>query len=225
MNLVRKREEELEGHDAFTIDIIGTPFYFTVRNSSLEFERFDCRYVIFHPSLNDHISPYVDPIDEQQFVGTPGWSGRSSFSRIEQLLAEWLDSDVKRYLGELHEPDLWAQITEQRQVLNLNNIDLKNKEFFNDQEKQKIKAALDDARILIIDNFHPSDDKLNSINEKLDYLSEAIDRLNKFDWKSVLITVIIDISIALSLDTEKGRQLYYLFKKVLDEIPKFLLGK
>ncbi len=228
LNLVTKREEELEGHDTFTIEIIGTPFYFTVRDSSLEFERFDCRYVMFRPFLNDHISPYVDPIDEQQFYGTEGWSGRSSFSRIEQLFAEWLTDDVKsyiRYVDEQREPDLWTKITEERQVLNLNNIDFNNKEFFNDQEKQQLRTALDNARILIIGNFHPSEDKLNIINRKLDYLSEAINRLNKFDWKSVMITVILDISIALSLDTEKGRQLFYLFKKVFDEIPKFFLSK
>ncbi len=228
LNRVRKREGELEGDDTFTIEIIGSPFYFTVRDSSLKFERFDCRYVIFDPFLNDRISPHVDPLEEQQFYGTAGWSGRSSFNRIEQLLTEWLNDDVKRYIryvDELHGPDLWTKITEERQVLNLNDIDFNNKEFFNDQEKQQVRAALDNAKILIINNFHPAEDKLNIINEKLDYLSEAINRLNKFDWKSVMITMIIDISIALSLDTEKGRQLYHLFKTVFNEIPKLFLGR
>jgi len=61
---------------------------------------------------------------------------------------------------------------------------------------------------------------MESIDDRLDYLTQAVDRLNKFDWKSLLISTIISISVALSFDTEKGKQLFNLFKQVFDVIPK-----
>jgi hypothetical protein len=80
--------------------------------------------------------------------------------------------------------------------------------------------ALRDVRLLIIDRFAPSTAEMESIDARLNYLTQAIERLNRFDWKSLLISSIMSISVALSFDTEKGRQLYKLFKQVFDIMPK-----
>lgn len=80
--------------------------------------------------------------------------------------------------------------------------------------------ALRDVRLLIVGRFSPAVPEMESIDDRLDYLTQAVDRLNKFDWKSLLISTIISISVALSFDTEKGKQLFNLFKQVFDVIPK-----
>ena len=56
------------------------------------------------------------------------------------------------------------------------------------------------------------------ISQKLDYLTEAIDRLNKFDWRAVAFSTIMTISATLSLDTEKGSLLIELFKQIFVKI-------
>jgi hypothetical protein len=54
------------------------------------------------------------------------------------------------------------------------------------------------------------------IEKRLLYLSDAVDRLNKTDWYGIAISTLIGISINLSLDTEKGRLLFKLFKQVVE---------
>jgi len=73
-------------------------------------------------------------------------------------------------------------------------------------------------RLLVVENYHPDTEQLILISERLKYLEAAVDRLNSFDWKGVTISTLLSIAITLSLDTERGRQLYILFKQALSDL-------
>jgi hypothetical protein len=208
LSLVRHKEEVINEYHAFTVEIINTPFWFMARNSSHDYEIFDCKYVQFNPSFS-----------ESGYMPEDGWC---SFIDIKNMFTNWLQSHVQEYFNDLTEPDFWLQLNSESKALDLGKIDFDDKELFNAEEKQQIKLALRDVRLLIIDRFSPSALELESINARLDYLSQAVDRLNKFDWKSLLLSTIMSISVALSFDTEKGKQLYTLFKHVFDVIPKLI---
>ena len=48
--------------------------------------------------------------------------------------------------------------------------------------------------------------------------------MNKYDWKSLAVTTLISISIALSLDSAKGQLLFILFKKVFSAVKMLVAG-
>jgi hypothetical protein len=82
--------------------------------------------------------------------------------------------------------------------------------------------AINELKLLIHKNMETSEEEQELVNNRLEYLIEAMNRLNKFDWKSVAISTIMSISIALSLDTSKGQMLFDLFKKVFSIIPMLM---
>jgi hypothetical protein len=67
---------------------------------------------------------------------------------------------------------------------------------------------------LIKQDFNPNQEQFKVINDRLEYLTNALDKHNKFDWKGIAIQTVISIGIALSLSPEKGQQLLMLFKHV-----------
>jgi len=207
LSQIKKTEDVISDHPAVIIEIIGTPLKFIVRHSVENYEWFDCNFTQFNSTFS-----------ATGFL--PDDTDYCSFIDVRNMFKTWLRSHVKEYFAELTTPDLWTQFASDSKMLNLSTIDFEDKDFFNTEEKQQIRLALRDVRLLIVDQFSPSAPELESIDARLDYLSQAVDRLNKFDWKSLLISTIMSISVALSFDTEKGRQLYTLFKQVFDVIPK-----
>jgi hypothetical protein len=47
---------------------------------------------------------------------------------------------------------------------------------------------------------------------RLDHLVDAVDHAVRWDWKALALSTFIEISIALTVDTEAGRELYKLFR-------------
>ncbi len=96
----------------------------------------------------------------------------------------------------------------------MNVINFEDKTLFSKDEKIQIKLAINELKFLIIQNFSPNNEEQIIIDNRLDYLIDSVERLNKFDWKSLVLSTIISISISLSLDSEKGRLLFELLRKV-----------
>src|ERR1700730_9725630 len=61
-------------------------------------------------------------------------------------------------------------------------------------------------------SFTRTPEQSEFINERLEYLSKAVDRLNRFYWNGVAISVVMSIAVNLSVDTERGRVLFNTFK-------------
>jgi hypothetical protein len=81
---------------------------------------------------------------------------------------------------------------------------------------------VEEFRLLIVKTFAPPANEMKVVNERLDYLKEAVDRLNRFDWRSVAMSTLIGISTALTLDTEKGRILFGLFQQAFSTVVHLL---
>ena len=107
----------------------------------------------------------------------------------------------------------------------INEIDFYNRKAFNIDERKQIIMSINDLKLLINNSLNTSTEEQSLVNERLDYLIEASDRLNKFDWKSLAISTLISISITLSLDTQKEQLLFELFKKVFSLIPTLTHGE
>ncbi|HUS72178.1 MAG TPA: hypothetical protein VMY06_03855 [Sedimentisphaerales bacterium] len=134
---------------------------------------------------------------------------------------EWL-KEVQQYVEESLEPDLWEQIQGQKKLVTATRIVDQDKLLFSEEQKAELRMAVGELRQLIASTFQPDSKQIELINERLDYLVESVDRLNRFDWKALALSMLVSISIALSLDTDKGQLLFTLFKKVFSGIAHLL---
>ena len=67
-----------------------------------------------------------------------------------------------------------------------------------------------------------NEEELAKINEKIDYLMESVKKLNKFDWKSVLLSSVIDIVSDLTLDPTGGKMVFDIVRRAFSSFPKLL---
>ena len=137
---------------------------------------------------------------------------------LEQLFVDWLHTHVDTYIADSLEPDLWQRMQLETPLVSGELLTENDYSIFTDEEKRQIKLSINEFKILVIDKFEPSTQQIELLEERLVYLTEAVDRLNRFDWRGVAISAIIAISVALSLDTESGRQLFDLFVKAFSSV-------
>jgi hypothetical protein len=178
----------------------------------ITFEPAELEFMVSHEPENPHWFWYsftrytgANPVVAGPFPD----SGSCQFDDVLSAFGNWLAGDVQTSIEEQLIPDLWAQLTET--AISPRGEDAE--ENFSSEQRQQIRAALKTFQVLVEETFDPSELQGELITEHLDYLSEAVDRLNRFDWKSVAISTLVTISVALSLDTERGRQLYGLFQQ------------
>jgi hypothetical protein len=97
---------------------------------------------------------------------------------------------------------------------------------FTSNEKEQIREVLEEFKKSVIELFsgeiEPIKDGIRNMEEKIDYLCNAVDRLNRFDWKGVARSTAIGIATNLTVDTEMGRQIFMLFQQAFQSIPKLL---
>lgn len=134
------------------------------------------------------------------------------------VFSNWLNDVVKPYLEELNTPDLWKMFFETRTSTKMQLASIFDFQPFSEEEKIPIRFSLNEFRILVTRNFNPNQDELKIIKDRLDYLSYALDKHNKFDWKGIAINTAISIGIALSLSPKRGRILLQLFAQIFSNI-------
>jgi len=91
-------------------------------------------------------------------------------------------------------------------------------DFFSSEEKVHIRSLIDGLSKEIVEALQPTTDELKTINTRLEYLSDSVDRLNKFDWRGAAFATVAAIVTALALDAEKGVLLFNLFKQAFSEV-------
>jgi hypothetical protein len=114
----------------------------------------------------------------------------------------------------LLEPDLWEQMARGSRFLSSSPMGPDDNTFFGEAEKTELRQQIREFRLLVLETFVPSPEQAKIIDDRFDYMTTALDRLNKFDWRSVVINSVISISIALSLNNEQGHVLFNLFQQV-----------
>lgn len=200
-NLFITEEKELCNNNYFAICLRNSTILFAVCPWGDSFETFQCCYSQFR---------YGFPISLVQYAG--GWDD------LAVRFGEWLDTVVKPYLDDISTPNLW-QILEKDHSRTKSELGIpEDFEPFSDEEKIQIRLSIKDFRLLIVNKFNPSKEELESIDARLKYLSDAIDKHNKFDWKGIAISTAISITVALSMNPEQANQLFQLFKEVFSKV-------
>ncbi|MEX8547438.1 MAG: hypothetical protein V5804_07535 [Mucilaginibacter sp.] len=182
-----------------------TGLKFNIRISDDSFDLFNYRTIIYSPSMQYSI-----------------WFPRMNYASIDDICDQfnnWINRSLKEYIADKLEVDLWEEYQKGNTLLNVNESESGDNSFFSLNEKQQIKLSLNDLKQLIPKQFDINPLQLESINQRLDYLAEGLDRLNKFDWKSVLVNQFLNIGTTLALNPDQFVHLRDLFIKLLHIIP------
>lgn len=182
--------------------------FFHAANSPDTFHRFFGSYSQFTPKFQEVKWPQKEMLP---------------LSGALRVFGSWLKENVRVAIANSETPDLWAQVEQVPPfLLTVAAVprDVENR--YSEEEIRHIKSALDTFRLLIQKEFSPTDEQLRLVDERLGYLSEALHRLNRFDWASVAVSTVVTIATALSLDTEKGRQLWGLLQQALSGVLRLI---
>ena len=125
-----------------------------------------------------------------------------------------MDSEITPYMEDKSATDLWEEYKNGFQYLHVDDLQINDGTYFSQDDQIRIKFAIEDLKGLIAEKFNTSEDQQQAIEAKLNYLIDALPRLSKTDWKGISWSIIASIIITLSLDTERGNQLWELFMNV-----------
>ena len=189
----------------FIIRVAGTELTFETRNLPDDPHGFDCRHnrsALIHDSETE--SSYT--------------TGTRPISIIYGYFKKWLTNYALPYINDLSEPDLWSQIGGNPPSPGHLMIGDDETRQFSTGEKQQMKLSMEEFRALLVNRFGPSADALSAIDDRLSYLADAAERLNRFDWRGVALSSLISISGALCLDAQEGKELFEMFKHVFEKV-------
>lgn len=170
------------------------------------YHHFWINYTTYNPGF-----PWIFIEDHQRQIYN------NSIEGVKDYFTRWL-VEVKKYIDESFAPDLWKQLENQNQLLKPLELDEIDTKLFDEDEKAQIRLIVGEFLQQLNETFKPTNEQQQLINKRLDYLIESTDRLNRFDWRAIALTTIFAIITTLSLDTDKGKQLFDLFKKLFSGI-------
>ncbi len=203
-------DETLDEQDLpiFVITYNDSPFRFTVLARSSSYHDLDYKHTLLAPGYP--LSGFS--LDE-------GWH---NIDTVCEALKYWLDHELKEFVEDLNVPDLWAELAAGQSLGSDFQLEENDISQFSAEEKKQIRVAINCFRARFIDEFQVTQEHLELIDKRLHYLADALDRLNRFDWKGVLISTVFGISTALSLDIERGKVLWNIAKEVFSQAIRLL---
>lgn len=195
------KDKIIDSQNYFCISVRSSKILFAVQPVTSTFDRFIARKSRF--SVGFPLSDRFTAGDEDD---------------LASIFQDWLSDVVKPYLDDISTPNLW-QILEQTRSRTKRDLGTSDEsEFFSDEEKTQISLSLNEFRMLVVKNYNPNKEELEAVDARLKYLSDAVDKHNKFDWKGVAINTIIAVSVTLALNPEQSNQLFQLFSQVFSNI-------
>lgn len=201
LDLINVEEE----YGNFIVRVADTPLKFIITDTEDDFYKFNYSYTRFRPGF---------PISSSHEI--------VHFGMVLLSFDVWVKNDVRNIIKEKDSPDLWEHHKNLGEAIPSPAPPEDEIEEFTEDEKNQIRVSIDEFRLLVEENFQPIEEQLKDFNERLDYLSNAVDRLNRFDWRALLITTGLDIVIAFTLDPEGARRLYELLQQAFSGVIGFL---
>lgn len=224
LEIIQESEVDISKFEAFdqknlrfVIELKNTPIVFIIQQNPDNFDQFLFDYTKYEPNFPFKSDTFTNDIE----LALPTYE---ALSTIEPEFNYWLNAVVKRYLYEKEMPDLWSYVRNYTPLSSISSIPEEDYQPFSDEQKLQIRLGLKEFKKLVVENYNPTKDQLEFISERLDYLSDAVDRLNRFDWKGLTLSILTSIAINLTIDTQGGKMLFELFTKALQSVIKLLLG-
>ena len=191
-------QTDLESVQGFMLVYTGSPFRFGMAPAEDTLNYFRYVYTLLAPkfSLSDLHPKH----------------GYAEISVVHSEFAKWLENHLKPYLEDLSTPDHWAQVEAQKSFDSLDPGSEHDGQPFTEAEKTELRVAIGKFKAHIVEKFDPVEEQLKTINQRLVYLTESVDRLNRFDWKSVALNIVLSIISMLNAGHAEVGSLIEFFK-------------
>jgi len=121
---------------------------------------------------------------------------------------------LKLVRRELSEPDLWSVFSDGSTYRDESDADNSP---FNPAERDQIIAQLGEVRRYIVATG-VDETQLLAIDARLDYLTEATERLGRIDWRVVAIGMAFEIALAAAFNPEQARHLFDLMAQAAQRL-------
>jgi hypothetical protein len=199
------REAEENGQGFFEICYRDSPLKFRVLSSADSYELLNYQFVGMAP-------------------GFPWWGpfGSNHLSKTCDGFADWLENHLSSYVEEQSASDHWSQLQPLAVLFEGKWKQQEELESFTENEKVEIRRAIRQLERQIAEGFTLTSAQADIVHSRFDYLEAAVDRLNRFDWFGLFLAVFISIMANLSLDTERGKQLYELVREMFSGMLRLL---
>lgn len=132
----------------------------------------------------------------------------SNWGTLRPLIQRWL-SAVK---AETDAPNLWAIAKQSRAWL---TSDVHENAPFTPDERNQIARHLRTIEEYTVKTYQLSEAHQAHVREQLGYLTEAAERVGRFDWKNLAVSTFVNIVVTLGLDIEKIQKLLALVNQLL----------
>ena len=127
-----------------------------------------------------------------------GWQGQFTH------LVLWLDS----LRLETNAPDLWATISQERELVEAASSATEENRAFNQDELRYIGQQLTEIKEFLFKTQDLSESHRRFVEDRLDYLAEAAGRVGCVDWKNQLVGVLLGIAMQTALTSDATRELF-----------------
>jgi hypothetical protein len=234
--LDRSQIETTEDDDVLKIAFTPAELVFEVMQSPDSYDDFKYRWSTFTPSRGYYRSPLPEKPTFGQVMqrisdrrrNDQGWFPEYSWVKFSEVLdrcRHWIEADVRRAIDELSVPDRWSHARAAAAQLGDPGSGVpEGAEFFDAAERLEIRRRVQAFREAVVDEFEPDEDALKEMDEKLSYLVNSVDRLNRRDWKTAVLPTLVGVASALSLDTNRGRQLWQMFVAAFRTFERWIAG-
>ena len=84
-------------------------------------------------------------------------------------------------------------------------------EAFTEGQVKKVSSSLDEIRKYITERFSGLEDKIDTVNETLEYLKESSQRVGRKDWINICLGQVIQMATAVGLSGAQAKGLWQFF--------------
>jgi hypothetical protein len=161
--------------------------------------------------LRQHVSfrPQFLMPNETYLTGKP-WQ---EFLRIH--FRPWL----VRVKAEIETPDLWGTVGQATALVTGDAPADGQNTLFTAAEQEALQNGLDEVENYILAINTLDDGTQEHVRAQLGYLKEATSRAPRFDFRNILIGVLVNIVIAAAFAPERARELFRFVTSLLPELP------
>jgi hypothetical protein len=135
----------------------------------------------------------------------------SFFSRPRLLIISYKQSE------------LWDKLPETQNSFSFNIGMDENNDPISEDDQTVLNEKINLLRITMVDNHASNTEQQNIINEKLDYIIEAMKRQGRIDWVHTSIGVLATIAVSLCLSLEQAKDYWQTIKDILGSPFKLLI--
>jgi hypothetical protein len=109
--------------------------------------------------------------------------------------------------AESSQPDPWALLDQGSFLKDAIPSASGAQQLFSGSELARLRGFLIEAKRFLVAEAGPTDEQLDLINERLDYLKQSAERQNKQDWAHTAVGVMFTIAIGLAMAPEQANRL------------------